>query len=391
MTLVSSTSTFLPPVTASPPVARRSVLRSLVGILAVALAVGACGGGQVVRVHDGVEVRGRFISDLAYAAYARGAEHEAREQFVAGLDQYLEAAARDPRSVEVWTRIAALRCRLKRYDGAAEAFAEAERLDEGYEPVWHERALCAERRGDPSEATAAAARAVELDPERQQTVLLYARLLEAQGQVSRAGRWLRGLALSLPHDVSVWQALGEHARRNDDLPWAHHADAQLRVLAARLRRPHAEATDRSVWAPVDDALLQGDRRAARQHARQAGLHPRLVAVRAIVVGRPELALAEAELRVDAEPTDTDSRIALALAADLTGHRDRTSRRLGALPVAATAPSAVGELMLGELLLRHVGAEAAQAWLGRPVVAPAGGESDLRQRLRDQLRSERGKP
>ncbi|MBW2455918.1 MAG: tetratricopeptide repeat protein, partial [Deltaproteobacteria bacterium] len=344
-----------------------------------------------VRVYEGVEVPGRFISDLAYAAYARGAEHEAREEYSAGLDAYLEAAARDPASVEVWTRIGALRCRLERHEGAAEAFVEAESIDDDYEPVWRERALCAERRGDAGAATAAAARAVELDPEREQTVLLYARLLEAQGEGARAGRWLRDLARSSPHDVSVWQALHEHARRSDDAPWARHAAAQLRVLAARLSQPHTEASTRSPWAPVDEALLQGDRSAARRHARQAGFHPRLLAVRAIVLGRADLALAEAELRVDAEPTDTDSRIALALAADLTGQRERTSRRLGALPAVATAPTALGEIMLGELLLRHVSAEAAQAWLGQPLVAPTVGDSDLRQRLRALLQSEGGKP
>ncbi|MBW2455279.1 MAG: hypothetical protein JRI68_12245, partial [Deltaproteobacteria bacterium] len=46
------------------PAAWWSALRSLVGGLALALAMAACGGGQVVRVYEGVEVPGRFISDL---------------------------------------------------------------------------------------------------------------------------------------------------------------------------------------------------------------------------------------------------------------------------------------------------------------------------------------
>ncbi len=360
-------------------------------LMVLAAMWGACGclRGAVVRVVDDVEMVGRFISDVAYAAYARGAEHEARGHYAKGLAAYLEAAASDPESVEVWTRIGALRCRLLQHGEAAVAFAEASDIDDDYEPLWRERALCAERRGDRDAALVAAKRAVALDPGREQTVLLYARLLEAEGQAQRAGRWLRALAILSPAKLAVWEALQAHARRGHDDLWAQHAAARLVVLRERLGQRRPAAGSRPSWDQVDGALLARDLAAARRHARQARFDPRLLAVRAIVQGRPELALAEAELRVDADPADSDTRMALALAADLLGQSDRSSQRLGALPAAPAPLTELGELMLGELLLRHVGPEAARAWLGRPIAAADEGVRELRQRLRAKLQPQGG--
>ncbi len=356
----------------------------LLVVLTVIGAASGCSGGKVVRVVDDVEVPGRFISDVAYAAYARGAEHEARGQYAEGLAAYAQAAASDPGSVEAWTRVGALQCRLDREDEAGVAFAEARDIDEDYEPLWRARALCAERRGDRSAALVAAKRAVGLDPERDETVLLYVRLLDADGQTEPAGRWLRALAILSPSKLPVWEALEAQARRGQDELWTRHAATQVRRLRERLGQRRPVASDRSPWQLVDDALLAGDIVAARRYVRQARLDPRLLPARAIVLGHTALAAAEAEVRIDAEPADTDTRLALALAADLLGQGDRTSRRMGTLPATVAPLTEVGRLMLGELLLRHLGPAAAAQWLGRPISAGVEGVNELRQRLREAL-------
>src|SRR5262245_59213451 len=84
--------------------------------------------GEVVRVMDGVGVRGAFISDVAYASHARGAELEARGDYPGALEAYELSASHDPDNVEAWTRIGAMRCRLKQADAAEQAFDEAEDL-----------------------------------------------------------------------------------------------------------------------------------------------------------------------------------------------------------------------------------------------------------------------
>jgi hypothetical protein len=127
---------------------------------------------------------------------------------------------------------------------------------------------------------------------------------------------------------------------------------------------------------VDEALRAGDLAAARRMLRQAHLDERLLAARAIALGQPKLALEQATPYLAADPADSDSRLAAALAADLLGQRTELSRLL-ALPKAPSLPGPAARLLLAELLARHVGLGAAEPWLTpAPVTAgPALGGAD----------------
>jgi tetratricopeptide (TPR) repeat protein len=345
---------------------------------------------EVVRVVDGVATPGRFIDDIAYAAFAMGAELEARGFPREAFEAYLHAAARDPESVEVWTRVGATGCAIRVPEGER-AFSRAETLDPSFEPLWRERALCHERRGNLARALSASERATALDPEREDTVLVHARLLARVGRRDEAQRWLEEASLRAPSSVDVWVALVDLARERRDPLWAAHAEARLNgLLASRGLRPRKPAPDDALWEPVDAALIAGDLAEARRCVRRARIDARLLAARAIAVGRPRLALAEADLRLQADPDDSDARVALALAADLSGQAERAADTLAAVD-SALPLGEIGRLLLTELLWRHVGKEAAALVIDKPEAAD-GPTVDLALRLRARLtRFEEGSP
>jgi tetratricopeptide (TPR) repeat protein len=347
------------------------------------LASAGCIHGEVVRVIDGVEVRGPFISDVAYASHARGAELEARGDYAGALEAYELSASHDPDNVEAWTRIGAMRCRLKQADGVEQAFGEAEDLDGDYEPLWRARALCWEARGRIEEAAAAAARAVTLDPERDETVLIHARLLARRGKLADALRWLRALGLRSPASVEAWEALADTARRAGDRVWYHHALAHAESLRMRFGQRPAPKKGSLRWSAVDAALAARELNVARRRLRQARIDPGLLAARAISMGRPDVALADAELRLGAEPEDSDARVALALAADLLGQRERAAEVMRELPANATPLGSVARLLLVELVMRQGGGDAIAGWPPEDRSAD-GAEADLLERLEARI-------
>jgi len=360
------------------------VIRWLGGVFVAALGLG-CLSGDVVRVVDGVEVRGRFVSDWAYASYTRGAEWEARARYREALRAYRHAVEEDPGSVEVWTRIGALHCLLDEPEPAREAFAEAQDIDARYEPLWRMRAVCAERESRDSAALAAARLAVELDPSRDLTVLLYVRLLVAAGEVDEAWRWLRSLSVRSRDSLEVWQAIEQHAAGRDG--WMREARRRIAALRALLGTPPDEMRRQPIgetWKAVDAALRAGDLAIARRQLRAAHHDVRMLAARAIVVGKPKLALEEASLRLAADPDDSDARITVALAADLAGERSALHAALVETPVSGDVVSEVAALLMAELLLRHSGQDAARAWLGDDVKVDV---NSLRMRARQILERE----
>ena len=340
--------------------------------------------GEVVRVVDGIEVRGRFVTDRAYASYLRGAEYEARGQSDDALAWYRDAARWDGDSPEIWTRIAALSCQAAvpedEADLASSAFARAAELDADYEPLWRERARCASRRGQTGAALLAARRAVALDPEREETVLLLVELLQqASGEgtgaaraamMEEASRWLRDLTLRSPDSMRLWAVVRGYAARAGDEAWAHEAEGRLAQLGERLDGGHpvgeraaTASAPPSPWTAVDRALLRGSLQEARSGLLAAHLDSRLLAARAIAVGRAELAREEASLRSAADPADADARVALALAADLSGDRSATREALRALEGSSQRLGGTARWLFAELLWRRGGKEAAQLWLG----------------------------
>ncbi len=147
--------------------------------------LGCIAGSGVERVYDGNVVEGRFVSGEAYAAFLRGAIADADGHAGEALRSYEEAAARQPRSAEMWTRIGELRCRQSPRDPSADAaLSRAVAIDGGYAPAWAARATCALARGDTEAARVAARRAAMLDPGADDANALLART--SPGVASRA-------------------------------------------------------------------------------------------------------------------------------------------------------------------------------------------------------------
>ena len=360
MSLSSTTPSVVPQASARGHAARSRLGRRLgLGFTLGLCALGGCQRFEVVRVIDGQPVTGPFVSPRAYAAYARGTLDEASGHDVEALHAFETAVALDEGSVELWTRLGAVRCRLGQAEGAEEGFRRAEQRDAEYEPLWRARAECFRSLRRLREAAQAARRAVRLDPDRLETALLWGRLADELGQTDEASRWLRSLVVRWPRSRAAWRALGEFAEHHGDRPWAARAAEELAALPAaddEPPRPAAPAV-RSIWHEVDAALQAEDLPAARHALRRAHLDEHLLAPRAVALGKPGLAREQAATYVAVDPTDSESRLALALAADLLGRSGELTRLLTLAPGAAPL-SPVARLLLRELLGRHVGPEPA---------------------------------
>ncbi len=321
-------------------------MRRALAPLLFALASGCTlGGGNVIRVYSGREVPGPYITPEAYAHYAQGVLDESQGNFAKALREYEAALADDDSSPDLWTRVAAVQCRLGK--DPTRAFQRAESLDPDFSPLWRERARCALDRGDAARALPLAERAVALDPLDPAASLLVARALEKLGRPADARRWLLALALwdptSKPARLRLHPTEPTPARRSDP-------------LGAR-----GPGERRASVEDVDRALRLGDTEGARRLAKEVGQAPSALALRAAALGHAALAKAEAERVLAADPDDSDARIALLVAATLAGDQAAYETALSELGPEPLAPSPLGVRLLGELLGRRAGSEAAEIW------------------------------
>src|SRR5262249_45382032 len=154
-------------------------------------------------------------------------------------------------------------------------------------------------------------------------------------------------------------------RRLGSAEVADEAAQRLATLSPRLFR-ELEQNRPQPFGDVDAALRQDDLAAARKRALALHLPSGELAVRAAALGRTNAAREQAELALGADRADASARIALAVAADLTGDREAVRRAIAALPAprdALAPPSVLARLLFAELIDRHVGRDAARVWLG----------------------------
>lgn len=281
----------------------------------------------VARSVDGWTTEGRFIEPEAYALYALAALREAGGQWVDALATYQRALEVDGRGPELRTRIGALACKLRQASLAERSFAEAERADADYGPLWFERAVCRRAQGALAEAQAAALRAVELDPERYEASLLAAELAAERRDMALAGRLRDALGTHAPSSVTVWRALRQAAVQSGD---------RARQLRAELR------------------LAELARRGAATPARR-GLP---LALSALGTGDLETAQREAELLLGADPGNGDALVVALAVADLQQDHQRFDALLRSAVGDFTPAGPQVQQALGELLSRRVGAGAA---------------------------------
>ncbi len=313
-------------------------LRGFGSALALACAatlVGCLQGTGVERVYDGDVILGRFVSAEAYAAFLRGALADADGRIEEAIQAYEEAAARQPASAEIWTRLGDLRCRQAPRDPLGEgALSRALSLDDGYAPAWAARATCALARGDAPGARIAATHATDLDPTADGSHALLARTANAGAPPAMRARLL-ALTATARNAVVAWGALAAWAEAAGDVPlWAQ----ALHELASRVpsrRREVARASEvlaglgelgaaRSVAAAavdaspdplppgsplaarlaLDEAILRHDGDAVRARATRVRLSLEEAAGRALLAGDRTLAR---ELALEVTRADRGTR------------------------------------------------------------------------------------
>lgn len=354
-----------------------------VRLFAALLAVPACAGAPsvVTRTADGVIYDARYIPPEAYAAYARGAWLEARGDLSGALAAFETALDFDPESPEIRAKLASIRCRLATSAAAPEARraeAELERaltLDPESSPALVARARCRARFGDTRAALDSALRAARVDPESITVQLLVVDLAEAAGDLALARTWLDALVTRTPDSRLAWERLAAFARKHDDSARALRAAQALRALRAdeltRLATRSSGATASSAQgassgmtaeAALTQALAEGDLPRARRAAARLGITPGELAARAAASGATDLAKAQAELVLDADPSDPDAWITLLWLESSAESLETWVTRLRAAPRdSAHPPSPTARRLHAELLERLAGSDARRAW------------------------------
>jgi tetratricopeptide (TPR) repeat protein len=289
------------------------VIRSLAFcVLTACLSSVACteGSSGVTRMANGVRYEGRFVNPEAYAAYLQGVEREARGEYQNALSSYLEAHAEDPDSPEIWARIGAVQCfssAPERGLKAAEvSFQRGLQNDPEYFGNYLERGRCAERARVFRSALTDGKAAVARRPDDESANLLVARSLQALGRTSEARAWLEGYQTYGAPSAAVTRAL-ENAR------------------------------------PTREAV----KNAAPPFVRSA-------AFAELQSGHAERARKQAELELDADPTNSDAWIAALVACDALRDGQCFETALTSLRTPSLAPSPTALGFLRELLDRRAG-------------------------------------
>lgn len=336
---------------------RRAAPGASLPAVVIALALAGCLQPGVVRVVDGQERTGDFVTPTAYAAYARGAIAE-REGRYRDAARDFAIAADDSGDPAAYARLGAACCALGDTTAARRAFDEGASRDPEASVVHRERAACALRRRAYEEAAASAALAVRLDPDDGEAVQLLTTALRSAGREADA-------------DALVAEARAKSAdpRRGDDR--ARRAERARAAAGATLPAAAADPgadlaaslrTARPALADVDAALAQGDLETAARLATSARVGRADLAARALAHGHRAFAAATAQRVLAADPGNATAWCVAAAADDEASGGETLRARLLTLPHGA--PSPLASLLHAELLLRRGGREAAAAWAPR---------------------------
>lgn len=334
---------------------------SVLGLLGAVLLGGACASLRTTdRVFDGQTIEGHYIDPDAYAAYVEGAYREARGEWAQADMAYRRALRSDGQSPQIWTRLGVLACRdsLPR---AVEHFERALAL-EPFAPAWTEQARCLAARQRPKDALQSALQAVPLDPRGAASNLLIVRLYREASRVDVARSWLFSWLLLEP-DLETYS--GELQREARLL-----ADTELTALTSAALDRHAASGHAPLPAPASvgsaapaqllRALRAGELERARELASSARISPLKLATFALESGRADLALAQAELLVQANPHDSAALVAGLLAA-AQQEDERRFRELLRQARGDDLPPRELALLLANLMRGRVGSEAAESW------------------------------
>jgi len=308
---------------------------------------------------DGRPVAGEFVPAEAYAAYLRASIADAGGDLGAAIEGYAIACALGPHDPEPLARLGDARCRRDVRDPRAEeALSRALALDPAYGPALEARARCAEKRGDEEAALEAARRAARANPRAVKPLATLARLDNQSTGAASVELRERLVAMTLVEGTSAvaWDALATWARGHGDVPLEARALEHLASLSPTRSAEIARATarfegegelasarklaragveeagpgpidGRIARLAIDDALVAGDRGAARRLATRARVDLVVVAARALLLGDDSGARTIASTLADAEPLALAPRLVLAAVADAKGEGKVIARAL----------------------------------------------------------------
>jgi len=315
------------------------------------------------RVFNGRTTPGHYIEPEAYAAYTRGAYHEARGEWADAERAYRQALESDESSPDIWTRLGAIACRAD-LGQALEDFEQALASEE-YAPAWAERARCLHAHQKPDAALTAAQRAVQLEPRDADMNLLIVRLYHASSKDEQARAWLFAWLLREPELGGRDSELRDQSSQLGDATLSALVQAELarrqRTAARQLTETSALVTAPSeVPGGVLAALRAGDLAAARAAAAEAKLSSLELALLATKHGQPELGLSQAQLLLAADPRDADALIAALDAARSSGNEASFSALLRGAQSTGLPGLSLAKL-LTQLLRGRISDEAADHW------------------------------
>jgi tetratricopeptide (TPR) repeat protein len=313
-------------------------------------ALAGCAPRTVTRSAGGVAYDGRYIPAKAYEAYARGVVAERDGDLAAALRSYDEAAKLDPEGAEPLVRSGATSCAAGDVAAGLDTLSRALELAPSSSAAHRERGRCQLRAKELDLALLEAELSLVLAPGDDAAVTLLAQVLDARGADDRATALLLARCLMDPRSAELCHALERRA--------IERKDPAAAAIARRGSLPPSERPKREPLEAVDRALADGDLPLARRRALRAGLSQGEVALRALLLGRKNLALEQAKLVAEADPDDASSRVAWLVASD-------GDDAVASLPPPRGPRSPLAEIALYVWLRTRLGSAA----VGPPPVAP----------------------
>lgn len=285
--------------------------------LFVAFLFSCAGSEEVTRRRGEWTQKGRRVSPLAYAWYARGGHHERRGDLSSAARDYRAALDHDPKSGSAWAALGRVLCQMQDAE-TQRTFDRGLKAAERRAPLYAERGACRLARKESSKRS----------------------ILSACGDFAQAVR----LEPRVPRFSTEYSDCLRIAGRLRD---AERVERAARLFFGTKMTSSQEPT----LAEVDRALLSGDLEQAQNLSLEL-MSPGALAVRAVLLGQNRLARDQAELVLLASPGDVHATTALlALGAQLPSSTN-TLRGL----------SAPGLVLLFKVLKREANTQVANQFL-----------------------------
>lgn len=246
-------------------------------------AIGCAHPYQVVRKNGDVVTKGRYIPPKAYAYYARARHLEAAGDYERAEAAFLETLEEDAQSGASWAGLVRSSCR-RSFKRAKETFDSAIHAADRPALVHHALAQCALSQSPAEFQTAEqhATLALLSEPNNPEVTLLFMELRERQGRPQDATRFSKAYGLRYPN--RPFSSSKARAGTGSAEEWRRHVDAAL--FAGELKRAQELSSGH---------ISQGE-----------------LAARALAWGLPDLAKAQADWVLGANPTDQDALSVLIL-------------------------------------------------------------------------------